>query len=184
METCYIQSTVRRYIKRFFIIYKIRYRHIPICFDDFVILRDDMKFVEDYICLQQIRYDQMFSVNISMDEEILDCRIPNLIIQPLAENAIIHGFTAGRDDYTLSITGKRDGEKLHIEIYDNGIGVEKEYLKYINNVEKGVGLYGGLGVENVQKRLVLIYGMQYGIKMESEKGRYTKVIITLPYNVE
>lgn len=152
--------------------------------DDFVLLRDDLKFVDDYVRLQQIRYDQLFAVNISMDEDVLDCRIPNLVIQPLAENAIIHGFTADRDDYILSIRGCRDKDNLHIEIYDNGIGVEKEYLKYINNVEKGVGIYGGLGVENVQKRLVLIYGMQYGLKMESEKGRYTKVIITLPYNVE
>jgi len=51
-------------------------------------------------------------------------------------------------------------------------------------VEKGVGIYGGLGVENVQKRLVLIYGMQYGLKMESEKGRYTKVIILIPFCTE
>ena len=47
-----------------------------------------------------------------------------------------------------------------------------------------MGLYGGLGVENVQKRLLLIYGMRYGIKMESEKGRYTKVVILLPYRRE
>lgn len=152
--------------------------------DDFVRLRDDLKFVDDYVRLQQIRYDQLFSVDISVDEEVMDCRIPNLIIQPLAENAIVHGFTAGKDHYILNIRGYRDGEKLCIEIYDNGIGVEKEYLKYINNVEKGVSIYGGLGVENVQKRLVLIYGMQYGLKMESEKGRYTKVIILMPFCTE
>ena len=51
-------------------------------------------------------------------------------------------------------------------------------------MEKGVGIYRGLGVENVQKRLVLIYGMQYGLKMESEKGRYTKVIILIPFCTE
>lgn len=84
----------------------------------------------------------------------------------------------------LSLRGYRREEDVCIEIYDNGIGVDKEYLKYINNVEKGVGLYGGLGVENVQKRLLLIYGMRYGIKMESEKGRYTKVVILLPYRRE
>ena len=145
--------------------------------DDFVRLSDDLKFVNDYVRLQQIRYDRLFSVDISVTEEVMNCRIPNLIIQPLAENAIVHGFTAEKDHYILNIKGYRNGEKLCIEIYDNGIGVEKEYLKYINNVEKGVGIYGGLGVENVQKRLVLIYGMQYGLKMESEKGRYTKVIL-------
>ena len=148
--------------------------------DDFVKLSDDLVFVEDYIRLQQIRYDQLFDVDIQVDSEIMDCLIPNLIIQPLVENAIIHGFTAGKEGYLLNIRGyERDGD-VCLEIYDNGIGVEKEYLKYINNVEKGVGIYGGLGVENVQKRLLLIYGMRYGIKMESEKGRYTKVIILLP----
>lgn len=149
--------------------------------DDFVKLADDLVFVDDYIRLQQIRYDQLFSVDIQVEKEIRDCLIPNLVIQPLVENAIIHGFAAGRQDYMLSIRGFRQGDGVCIEIYDNGIGVEKEYLKYINNVEKGAGIYGGLGVENVQKRLLLIYGMQYGLKMESEKGRYTKVKILLPY---
>ena len=152
--------------------------------DDFVKLSDDLVFVEDYIRLQQIRYDQLFDVDIRVEEEIRDCLIPNLIIQPLVENAIIHGFTAGKEGYMLSLRGYRREEDVCIEIYDNGIGVDKEYLKYINNVEKGVGLYGGLGVENVQKRLLLIYGMRYGIKMESEKGRYTKVVILLPYRRE
>lgn len=152
--------------------------------DDFVKLADDLVFVDDYIRLQQIRYDQLFSVDIQVEQEVRDCLIPNLVIQPLVENAIIHGFTAGRRDYMLSLRGFRQGDEVCIEICDNGIGVEKEYLKYINNVEKGVGLYGGLGVENVQKRLLLIYGMQYGLKMESEKGRYTKVKILLPYRQE
>lgn len=152
--------------------------------DDFVKLSDDLVFVDDYIRLQQIRYDQLFSVDIQVEEEIRDCLIPNLVIQPLVENAIIHGFTAQRQDYMLSLRGYRCGDDVCIEVYDNGIGVEKEYLKYINNVEKGVGIYGGLGVENVQKRLLLIYGMQYGLKMESEKGRYTKVKILLPYRRE
>lgn len=152
--------------------------------DDFVKLSDDLVFVDDYIRLQQIRYDRLFSVDVRVEEEIRDCLIPNLVIQPLVENAIIHGFTAGRQDYMLSLRGFRRGEDVCIEIYDNGIGVEKEYLKYINNVEKGVGLYGGLGVENVQKRLLLIYGMRYGLNMESEKGRYTKIKILLPYRRE
>lgn len=152
--------------------------------DDFVRLSDDLVFVEDYIRLQQIRYDQLFDVDIRVEEEIRNCLIPNLIIQPLVENAIIHGFTAGKEGYMLSLRGYRKEGDVCIEIYDNGIGVDKEYLKYINNVEKGMGIYGGLGVENVQKRLLLIYGMRYGIKMESEKGRYTKVIILLPYRRE
>lgn len=152
--------------------------------DDFVKLSDDLVFVDDYIRLQQIRYDQLFEVDIRVEEEIMDCLIPNLIIQPLVENAIIHGFTAGKEGYMLSICGYKEEEDVVLEIYDNGIGVETEYLKYINNVEKGMGIYGGLGVENVQKRLLLIYGLHYGIKMESEKGRYTKVIIRLPYRRE
>ena len=152
--------------------------------DGFVSLEEDLKFVDDYVRLQQIRYDQLFSAEISADTEVLKCRIPNLIIQPLAENAIIHGFTEDKDHYTLRVRCYREGDKLQIEIYDNGIGVEDAYLNYINNVEKGVRIYSGLGVENVQKRLVLIYGMQYGLKMESQKGKYTRVTITLPYDVE
>lgn len=152
--------------------------------DGFVSLEEDLKFVDDYVRLQQIRYDQLFSVEISAEEDVLKCRIPNLIIQPLAENAIVHGFTEDKDQYTLRIRCYREENKLQIEIYDNGIGVEDTYLKYINNVEKGARIYSGLGVENVQKRLFLIYGMQYGLKMESKKGKYTRVMITLPYDLE
>lgn len=148
--------------------------------DDFVRLSDDLVFVEDYIRLQQIRYDQLFSVDIQVAEEVKNCLIPNLIIQPLVENAIVHGFTADRKDYKLSILGYETDDKIYLEIFDNGIGVKTEYLSYINDVEKGAGLYGGLGVENVQKRLFLLYGLEYGLKMESEEGSYTKVLIVLP----
>lgn len=148
--------------------------------DDFLRLSEDLVFVEDYIKLQQIRYDQLFSVDILVAEEVRDCLIPNLILQPLVENAIVHGFTADRKDYRLSIRGYKMDGKIYLEIFDNGIGVKTEYLSYINDVEKGAGLYGGLGVENVQKRLFLLYGLEYGLKMESEKGRYTKVVIVLP----
>lgn len=77
--------------------------------DDFVKLSDDLVFVEDYIRLQQIRYDQLFDVDIQVEEEIRDCLIPNLIIQPLVENAIIHGFTAGKEGYMLSPAGIPQG---------------------------------------------------------------------------
>lgn len=151
--------------------------------DAMIQVREDIEFVKEYLKLQQIRYEQSFSIEIDVAESVMECMIPNLILQPLIENSIIHGFVDSSVSHVLTIKGYRlNGlDKICFEIYDDGVGVDEDYMQYINNVESSSGMYGGLGVENVQKRLMLTYGIEYGIQMESQKGAYTKVKITLPY---
>lgn len=149
----------------------------------FVKVRDEVEFIKDYLSLQQIRYERSFDIQLDICDEIMECRIPKLILQPLVENSIIHGFSDRNKKHVIRITGKRPkDDRLCFEIYDDGIGVDDQYISYINNVEKGSGIYGGLGVENVQKRLLLTYGMEYGLHIESEIGEYTLVRIILPYS--
>lgn len=135
--------------------------------------------------MQKIRYENNFEVIIDIDESILNCKIPNLILQPIIENAITHGLESGENDAILKITGSRDDlGRVRLEIYDNGVGVDEDFIQYINDTRKSSSLYGGLGLENAQKRLLLTYGSDYGIKIESKKGSYTKVIVFLPYQFE
>lgn len=149
--------------------------------EEFCSIRQELDFVKDYLELQQIRYERKFIVDIEIPDELLECQIPSLILQPIVENSIIHGFTDSKNSHIIQIRAVKKEDKVIINIYDDGVGVDNDYLSYINNVKKSCGLYGGLGVENVQKRLLLTYGIEYGIKMESVKDRYTLVSITLPY---
>lgn len=153
--------------------------------EKFVTLEEDLLFLNDYLELQKVRYDNNFEVVIEIDESILNCKIPNLILQPIIENSIVHGLESGEEESILKITGGRDDKgRIKLEVYDNGVGVDEEYMQYINNTGKSSSLYGGLGLENVQKRLLLTYGSEYGIKIESEKDSYTKVIVILPYQID
>jgi len=153
--------------------------------EGFGTVRDEIEFVKDYLELQQIRYERSFQIQIDIPEEVMACRIPTLILQPIVENSIIHGFTDGKKQHRIQITGwKSEDDKILFEVYDDGAGVDEDYMKYINNVEKSSGLYGGLGLENVQKRVLLTYGMEYGLKIESVKNQYTLVRITMPYSKE
>lgn len=153
--------------------------------EKFVTIKEDLLFLNDYLDLQKVRYENNFEVVIEIDESILNCKIPNLILQPIIENSIVHGLENKENNSILKITGSRDDKgRVKLEIYDNGVGVDEEYMQYINNTGKSSSLYGGLGLENVQKRLLLTYGSEYGIKIESEKGSYTKVIVILPYQID
>lgn len=151
--------------------------------ENFTTVEEELSFVKEYLELQQIRYERNFEIEVEVEQSIMDCRIPTLILQPIVENSIVHGFISPQKGKVLKISGgKAEEAKIYLEVYDNGVGVEEQYMEYINSTEKSAGLYGGLGVENVQKRILLTYGKDYGIKIESIKDTYTKVRITLPYH--
>ncbi len=149
--------------------------------EKFISIREELVFLNDYLQLQKIRYENSFDSIIEIDEGIMNCKIPNLILQPIIENSIIHGFRSEDSKPTLKLKGYRRGDMVFIEIHDNGDGVEDEFINYINNTEESSTLYGGHGLENIQKRLLLIYGSKYGLRIQSEIGKYTKVIVIIPY---
>lgn len=152
--------------------------------DDFVTVEEDLVFINAYLELQKIRYENSYEVILDIHEEILNCKILKLILQPIIENAIIHGIDSSRTDQYIKISGYRENDMVIFEILDNGIGIDEEYMQYINNTGSSAGLYGGQGIENVKKRLMLTYGEKYGLRIESKKGAYTKVIVTIPYEVD
>ncbi|WP_040215018.1 sensor histidine kinase [Clostridium polynesiense] len=151
----------------------------------FISVKEEMDFAGDYLELQKIRYEDSFQVQMDIQKDIMEARIPNLIIQPLVENSIIHGFAEKNGENIIIIKGfKTSDNKVVFEIYDNGVGLEDGYIEYVNNFSEESEIYKGVGVINVQKRLKLIYGKDYGIHLESEKGNYTRITVTLPYRKE
>ncbi len=132
--------------------------------NDFISINKELKQVRDYIQIEKARFGDR--LNIVYDIDDIDIKIPSLIIQPLVENAIIHGILKAKGSGTINIKVKKFGEKVKIEIIDSGIGIDEELIKklYRDDIpENKIGLY------NVHKRLKLIYGE--GLILERlEKG--------------
>lgn len=132
--------------------------------DDFISINKELKQVRDYIQIEKARFGDR--LNIVYDIDDIDIKIPSLIIQPLVENAIIHGILKSKGSGTINIKVKKFGEKVKIEIIDSGIGIDEELIKklYCDDMpENKIGLY------NVHRRLKLIYGE--GLILERlEKG--------------
>lgn len=143
-----------------------------------ITFEDEINHVSEYLFIQDIRYGDKLSYNFKIDENVKNIIVPKIILQPIVENAIYHGIKESDHDGVIDIVAKREGENLLIDVIDNGVGFD------VNNpVLKDVKL-GGVGLANVDRRLKLYYGEQYGVKTSSEIGVGTKVRIEIPVDLE
>lgn len=144
---------------------------------DFITLREEIKQVSSYLDIQKLMNKEL-KVEIMVDEEINDERVINLIIQPFVENSIIHGFKDKTNNCIIRINAKKIKEDILIEIWDNGIGIEHEAMNIIAN-SKSKENPKGYGIINVNRRIKLHFGDNYGIVYRKiEAG--TCVVIKLP----
>jgi two-component system, sensor histidine kinase YesM len=139
-------------------------------------IRQEIKIVEDYLELQKLRYLDLFTYEVQLEEEILNMPIPKLTLQPLVENAIYHGLKYRTEPGLLKISGQRNGQLLILSVEDNGIGMSEEIAQELleNNPE------GHFGVYSVNHRIKLYFGENYGIRINSEQRSGTKIDIVLP----
>lgn len=140
-------------------------------------VREEIDNVRSYLQIQEMFHDYSFEVKMDVAEDILDYRTLNLILQPLAENAIAHGIDRrrGKDPGVITITGRRDGDCVVLAVADNGVGMEQEKAQTILTEKSS-----GYGVRNVNSRIQLEYGESYGLSIESEPGTGTKVTVRIP----
>ncbi len=137
-------------------------------------IKESLDLAESYLMIQKIRFGERLSYTINCEKRLQDILIPRLIIQPLAENAIIHGLEGKTGDWELSIEVKEVNKKLLISVKDNGIGF-KPSEKPEDLVKEGhTGLY------NIRRRLELRYGSSFTFNIDSEEGKGTEAIIILP----
>lgn len=137
---------------------------------DIVTIEEDMKQVGNYLKLQKMRYGDKFTVKIHIDEEIYDNKILKLLVQPIVENAIVHGIEPKMGNGLIIINGYRDENNICIDIMDDGVGM--------NNSSKSTG--EGLGMNNVDKRIKIHYGEEYGLSVGTQY-EMTCVRLTIPY---
>ncbi len=161
------------------------FRHLIDWEEDIILLKDDLKFLKEYLAIQQYRYDDDFAYSLTVADEAMDCYLPKLLIQPIVENACVHGVEAatGRREVHLNIA--ISGDMLLILINDNGTGIEEKQLQALKNMlAGGEKLKGSVGLYNVCQRLQLYYGDGYVFDVSSRLGTGTAFYLTIPFRCE
>ncbi|MBO7744440.1 histidine kinase [Paenibacillus sp. MWE-103] len=147
---------------------------------DFISVGKELEHLQSYIYLQKMRYDDDIDIQVQADEETLAYTTVRLVLQPMVENAIFHGRRIDGRVLHIVVSARIRGDKLVYEVADDGAGISPERLVDIQRGEVQSRTYGGYGISNVDRRIRLIQGLQYGIDIASEAGVGTTVIITQP----
>ena len=143
----------------------------------FISVADELHILKNYIHLQEFRYQGSFDVEYDIAKDAYGCYIPRLILQPLVENAILHGIDMKGGNGRLVIRGRVEGTRLTLSVIDNGRGMTKEQIEELlsSKAKKTNGL-SAIGVPNVRERLELYYEAEGGITYESSENGTTATI--------
>ncbi|WP_277678352.1 sensor histidine kinase [Gracilibacillus dipsosauri] len=151
--------------------------------DQSIPLSEEVALIENYLEIQKLRFGEHLSYKMEIDENILSYKITPLLIQPLVENAIIHGLEMKEEPGMLRIRIQEDGDDILVEVNDNGVGISLEKLNELNNRMKDQDYQSNgnsIGLHNVHQRISLLYGDKYGIRMDSVEGSGTTMSMNLP----
>lgn len=152
----------------------------------FVRLGEEVKSLKDYIAIQNYRYRDKMVAEIEIDESLMSLYIPRLLIQPILENAIVHGIEEKLDKGHILVAARREDEDLYIQIIDDGVGMTEETMSHILREDYSMKKSGhtSIGVVNVNRRIQMIYGKDYGLLVQSVLGAGTKITIHIPAREE
>ncbi|MBE6054352.1 MAG: sensor histidine kinase [Clostridium sartagoforme] len=144
---------------------------------ELITLNEEIEVVMAYIELQKIRYPDLFEVDINIEKEINNIKVPALILQPVVENAIFYSIEGEEKKGEISIIGYSNKESIIIEIKDNGKGMSNRQISDVFNNKEAINR---VGLINVHERIQLNYGKMYGIEIISEEGEGTSIKYILP----
>jgi len=137
--------------------------------------KDELKWLENYVFIQQIRFEGKFRVHYEIDKTILELKTFHLLLQPFVENAIIHGLKDRDRGGTITIRGNRDDGRVVFEINDNGCGIDERKIEQVLD-----GSATSVGIANVNERIQITFGSSYGVAIEPAEPEGTRVVITFP----
>ena len=143
-------------------------------------LKDEIEHVRNYLLIQQIRYRNAFKFDFDIDEEVLHHKVIKLSLQPLVENAILHGIQPEEAFTTILIKGYIKDGFTYVEVFNEGYGISHEKINEIKAIIQSQKESSSMGLKNVYQRLKLYYGEEADLYFESELDEYTKVIMKMP----
>lgn len=152
---------------------------------EMITVREELEYAEFYLYLQKMRFDDRISYEVVIEDDSLkECMIPKFVIEPIVENAVIHGIENTESQGRIKITLKKEGEILTAEVEDNGVGFDVEKYRLSMEAEKEEdGIRQSrekIGLRNVDLRIRHIYGEKYGIDIKSEINKGTVIRIRIP----
>ncbi|MCJ7843231.1 sensor histidine kinase [Lederbergia sp. NSJ-179] len=146
-----------------------------------VSIEEELKIVLNYVRIQQYRFEERLNFHIDVDSSLYPYKIPKLTLQPLIENAIHYALEPMIEPCMITITSRKEENSLQLIVRDNGPGMDDDFLEQVR--EHQVQTRGqGIGLKNIDERIKRLFGEQYGLRIESEVGEGTCIIILLPYD--
>ena len=153
---------------------------------DFVSIQDEIKHVQTYVQIQNMRFEDSIRLNVNIDEDLYQQRVVKIILQPLVENAIFHGFRkdSGKRQGDITITGQRENNAvILLTVRDNGVGMDEEQLKTLLDAPEQDSDHG-YGVFNIDQRLKICYGPAFGLTYHLPEEGGVLVEIRIPYQTD
>ncbi|WP_219835430.1 sensor histidine kinase [Paenibacillus sp. R14(2021)] len=151
---------------------------------DLVLVADELEHVNNYLQIQKLRFQDMITFTIDVDEDCLACRIPKFSLQPIVENCFMHGLEGKMDAWTIAIRVEKVLDEIEIDIADNGSGIKEERLieirRQLGAATDGLENGDGMGMSNVNARIKLLFGDEYGLFISSEEHAGTTVKLLIP----
>lgn len=153
---------------------------------EFISIQEEEKHISSYLQIQEMRYRDILEYDIQLDQVIYKYQILKLTLQPVVENALYHGIKYKRAKGCIHIHGEKEGEIIRLTVRDDGVGMDEEELEQLRQqIEKPCQeTEKGFGLANVNERIHMYFGYEYGMKIESEKGKGTTVEIVIPAILE
>jgi two-component system sensor histidine kinase YesM len=146
--------------------------------EEFVTLREELDYLQVYMSLQEIRYHDQISIKIEVPEGLMECELLKFTLQPAVENSIIHG---NNFPLRIEIHAEEQEGKLLVTLQDNGVGMSEETIQQVKSqMNQPHAKYSGLGIRNVNERIKLHFGAQYGIQIYSQQNVGVRMILELP----
>lgn len=151
-------------------------------------LQDELDFASDYVNICRFKYASGLQYNVFCPAELRGFYVPKYLLQPLIENSFVHGFDGAAQEMALTVTASSCMECIAITVVDNGKGISPEQLtrlrEKLRETESSAEDETSVGLQNIQRRIRLLYGDKYGLTVSSQAGSYAKIDILLPKEEE
>lgn len=149
--------------------------------ETFVTLEEDLSYIRQYIFIQKMRFQDKILFLTEVPESLYRYYIPKLTLQPLVENAVIHGVSNLAETGMIGIFGSEDDQNLYIDIKDNGTGMPPEITENLKTLDDSTSISNKhIGILNIQRKLQILYGTDYGLTISPISPHGTSVTICIP----